>query len=109
MSEFYRFPYRVKWQNRKKKQRLLEVCITVHPLQVPRQMVTSLPHLCNGGDCWAKIGHTEPGIDGHRFMVYGYWFESGTSYVGERRTLNEAFAMMVGIVKSVVDQLQSPP
>lgn len=107
--EFHGFPCRVKWQHKERRERSLEVCVDVHPLQVPRRMITSLHHLCNGRECWIRVGHTAPGIDGHCFVVYGHFFQTGIPYVGERRTLNEAFEAIVGVVKSVLDKIESPP
>ena len=107
--EFHGFPCRVKWLNRDRKERSLEVCVSVHPLKVPRWALSSAHEMFNGKDCWIVVGHTAPGIDGHCFVVYGNWFETGVPYVGERRTLDEAFETMVGVVLSGLRKLQSAP
>ncbi len=108
--EFHGFPCRVKWLDKTERLRSLEVEINVHPLHLPRQMITGLHHLCNGRECWVHIGHTAPGENGdHCFIVYGQFFESRVPYIGHRDTLNEACEAMVGAVKTVFDRIESPP
>jgi len=108
--EFHGFPCRVKWLDKTKKLRALEVMLTVHPLHVPSQKITSLSDLCNGKDCWVHIGHTATGEDGdHCFIVYGQFFESRVPYIGHRGTLDEAFDAMVGIMKSKFNDIEQAP